>query len=169
MAAGAPVVVLNEALAQLGLTQGQARQSFHYLWGPASRPISDVSFQGAVRTFTGAGLIPLAPAHPGFSWNASGDLTITWKRRDRSPAAAHIAPAETPMSETREAYDVEIFDGATVVRTFAAVPQHLQIYTAAQQAADFPAGLPNPLTVAVYQLSAVLGRGRQKKEQLYVR
>ena len=29
--------------------------------------------------------------------------------------------------------------------------------------------LPNPLTVNLYQLSSVMGRGRQKKETLYVR
>jgi len=49
------------------------------------------------------------------------------------------------------------------------LPEHSQLYSAAQQAADFPSGLPNPLTVAVYQLSTVIGRGRQKKEDLYVR
>jgi hypothetical protein len=74
------------------------------------------------------------------------------------------------MSEAQEAYDLEICgaDGA-VMRTFAAIPQHSQLYSAAQQAADFPLGLPNPLTVNVYQLSSAIGRGRQKKEMLYVR
>ncbi|HEY0265714.1 MAG TPA: hypothetical protein VGC16_03120, partial [Rhizomicrobium sp.] len=57
----------------------------------------------------------------------------------------------------------------TVVRTFSGVPQHSQVYSAAQQAADFPAGLPNPLIVNVYQLSAAVGRGRQTQEALYVR
>jgi hypothetical protein len=167
VAAGARVVVLDEALAQLGLTAGQARQDFHYRWGPAGRPLGDVTWQGALESFTGAGLIPLAPAHLRHAWDG-GDLVISWKRRDRAPAAAHIALPETPMSEAREAYDVEIYDGASVVRTFSGVTQHAQVYAAAQQAADFPGGLPNPLTVAVYQLSSVVGRGRQKKGQLYV-
>jgi hypothetical protein len=73
------------------------------------------------------------------------------------------------MSEAREAYDLEICDGDTVVRTFSGVTRHDQTYSAAQQAADFPAGLPNPLIVHVTQLSAVTGRGRQAKETLYVR
>jgi hypothetical protein len=74
------------------------------------------------------------------------------------------------MSEAGEAYDLEICDGSgAVVRTFARIARHAQLYSAAQQAADFPAGLPNPLTVNVYQLSAVTGRGYQKKEALYVR
>ena len=73
------------------------------------------------------------------------------------------------MSESSESYDLEIISGGAAVRTFSAVPQHSQTYTAAMQAADFPSGLPNPLVVNVYQLSSALGRGRQKMESLYVR
>lgn len=119
--------------------------------------------------FEAAALIPLAPCHVGFYWNASGDLVIGWRRRDRDPAASSLAPVVTPMSEAREAYDLEILSGAGVMRTFSGVAGHSQIYTAAQQVADFPSGLPNPLIVNVYQLSSVVGRGRQKKETLYVR
>jgi hypothetical protein len=168
VAAGARVVVLDGALAQLGLSTAQARLSFNYRWGPASRPISDTAWQGATRQFEGAGLIPLAPCHVGFQWDG-GDLVIQWKRRDRAPSAASIMAAETPMSEARELYDLEILDGGAVVRTFNAITQHGQLYTAAQQAADFPTGLPNPLTVNVYQLSSAIGRGRKRQELLYVR
>jgi len=56
-----------------------------------------------------------------------------------------------------------------LARTFLAVPHHSQIYTAAQQAADFPSGLPGPLVVNIYQRSSVVGRGRQQTESLYVR
>jgi hypothetical protein len=167
VAAGARVVVLDEALAQLGLTAGQARQSFHYRWGPAGRPLGDVTWQGTQKSVLGTGLMPLAPVHLRHAWDGD-DLVISWKRRDRAPSAAHIALVETPMSETREAYDLEIYDGASVVRSFGGVTRHAQVYTAAQQAVDFPGGLPSPLTVAVYQLSSVVGRGRQKKGQLYV-
>jgi hypothetical protein len=74
------------------------------------------------------------------------------------------------MSETREAYDLEILDGGgAVIRSFSGISQHSQVYSAADQAADFPAGLPNPLTVTVYQLSSLTGRGRPRKESLYVR
>ena len=58
--------------------------------------------------------------------------------------------------------------GAVVVRSFRDVAQNSQRYTALQQAADFPSGLPNPLIVDVCQLSAVTGRGRVKRENLHV-
>ncbi len=167
--AGARVVVLDDALAQLGLSVAEARRPFQYLWGPVSRPISDVSWQGAQETFEGTALIPLAPCHLGFAWNG-GDLVLSWRRRDRAPSAASIALPQTAMSEAREAYDLEICgDNGAVVRRFAAITQHSQTYTAAQQAADFPAGLPNPLIIRVTQLSAVTGRGRPAEEALYVR
>jgi hypothetical protein len=166
--AGARVVVIDESLAQLGLSAAQARQPFHYLWGPVSRPISDVSWQGTQQTFEGAALVPLAPCHLGFAWDGD-DLLLSWRRRDRAPSAAAITLPQTAMSEAREAYDLEICDGGAVVRSFAGVTEHAQLYTAAQQAADFPGGLPNPLTIRVTQLSAVTGRGRQAEESLYVR
>ncbi|MBN9588097.1 MAG: hypothetical protein BGN85_10970 [Alphaproteobacteria bacterium 64-11] len=165
--AGARVVVLDESLVQLGLSTGQARQPFNYLWGPVSRPISDVSWQGAARTFEGTALIPLAPCHLAFAWDG-GDLNLSWRRRDRAPSAAAIALPETPMSEARQAYDLEICAGETVVRTASGLGEHAYVYTAAQQAADFPGGLPNPLIIRVYQLSSLIGRGRQAKEALYV-
>jgi hypothetical protein len=169
VAAGAHMVLLDGALAQLSLTKAQARLPFHYRWGPASRPVTDSSWQEAVLTSEAASLLPLAPCHVRHAWDG-GDLVISWLRRDRDPASAHLTWSVMPMSEAREAYDLEILDGGgAVARTFPAVPQHSQVYTAAQQAADFPAGLPNPLTVRVYQLSSVTGRGRQKKEDLYVR
>jgi hypothetical protein len=169
VAAGARVVVLDGALVPLGLSASQARLPFQYRWGPAAKPLSDISWQGAVMRFEAAALMPLAPCHVGFDWTASGDLVIGWKRRDRDPAASSLAPVVTPLSEAREAYDLEILDGAGVVRSFLGIAGHSQVYTAAQQAADFSADLPNPLVVNVYQLSSLVGRGRCKQESLYVR
>jgi len=167
--AGARVVVLDDALVQLGQAQGQARLPFQLRWGPLSRATSDTSWQGESEASEAVALVPPAPCHVGFDWNASGDLVIRWKRRDRAPSASSLSPAVTPMSEVAELYDLDILNGATVVRSFSSIAQHSQLYTAAQQAADFPAGLPNPLTVTIYQRSAVVGRGRPKKEALYVR
>ena len=174
LAAGARVVLLDDTLQQLSLGEAQARLPFHYRWGPSGKPLSDPSWQDATLQFQATGLIPFAPYRVRGAWTAAGDLMITWRRRDRSPAASAWDRVAGPLSETTEAYDLEITDGAgTVKRTFAAVAAPQQLYTAAQQAADFPSGLPNPLPnpliVNLYQLSSVLGRGRRKTESLYVR
>jgi hypothetical protein len=169
VAAGARVVVLDGALAQMSLTRAEARLPFQYRWGPASRPLIDPSWQEVVQAFEAAALMPLAPCFVRARRQRSGDIVITWLRRDRDPAGTRLTWRTLPMSEAAEAYDLEICDGAgAVVRSFAGVPQHSQTYSAAQQAADFPAGLPRPLRVNVYQLSSLVGRGRVKKEDLYV-
>jgi hypothetical protein len=168
VAAGARVVVLDGALTPLALSPAQARLPWNWRWGPAARAIADVSWQGAALQLEAVSLIPPAPCHVGFQWSGA-DLVIQWRRRDRDPLASSLSPAVTPMSEAREAYDLEILSGGSVVRVFSGVTQNSQLYTAAQQAADFPSGLPNPLIVQVCQLSALIGRGRIKKEMLYVR
>jgi len=168
VAAGARVVVLDGALAQVPLTPATARLPHFYRWGPASQPITSAAWQGAQHAFEAVGLIPLAPVLVRHAWNGS-DLVIHWRRRDRDPASARLTHAAMPMRETALAFNLEILGaGDVVVRRFEAVPQNSQIYSAAQQAADFPSGLPNPLTVRVTQLSSVTGRGRARKEHLYV-
>ena len=57
--------------------------------------------------------------------------------RARSPADSWSA-AEVPLAEEREAYEVEILDGATVKRTLSTATTSA-IYTAAQQTADWGA------------------------------
>jgi len=166
--AGARVVVLDSALRQLQLSQAEARLPHTYTYGPAGKPVTDSSFQSVTQTFAAAGLMPPAPCHVRFAWTENGDLTLSWFRRDRAPAAAQLLLAETPLSDPLR-FDLEILSDGSVVRSFTSVPQHSQIYTAAQQAADFPSGLPNPLIVRVFQRSSVVGRGRLKTESLYVR
>ncbi|HEY4941650.1 MAG TPA: glycoside hydrolase/phage tail family protein [Rhizomicrobium sp.] len=168
VAAGARVVVLDGTLRQLALSQSEARLSFNYRWGPPGKPISDPAWQGAQLQFAAVGLRPFSPFHVRAQRQASGDILIDWRRRDRSPAAAGWDLVATPLSEASESYDLEIMSGGAVIRSFASLPQSSQAYTAAQQAADFPSGLPVPLVVNVYQLSSALGRGGKKTESLYV-
>jgi hypothetical protein len=167
--AGARVVVLDAALAQLSLSEAEARLPHTFTYGPQGKPLSDPAFQSVSCGFKTTGLIPFAPCQVRFAWSANGDLLIFWRRRDRAPAAASIATLPTPMSEATEAYDLEILSNGTVVRSFLSIPQPSQLYTLAQQQADFPSGLPNPLAVNLYQRSAAVGRGRAKTESLYVR
>jgi hypothetical protein len=158
--AGARVVVLNSALQQLSLPQDQYALPFHYLWGPKGRPISDSAYQGAELEFAGIGMRPFAPCQPKAVYSDSGDLLLSWIRRDRSPASDGWDQTEIPMSETLESYDVEVLDGSGAVKqTFPFITTPSLIYTAAQIAADFPSGIPLPFRFTVYQLSSVIGRG----------
>ena len=67
------------------------------------------------------------------------------------------------LAEELEAYELEILDGATVKRVLSTATTSA-IYTAAQQTADWgaPLGPGDNLTVRIFQLSALVGRGAPK-------
>ncbi len=62
-----------------------------------------------------------------------------------------------PLGEDEERYEVDVLDGASVVRTLASSVPSVS-YSATEQAADF--GSPQPAyDIRVYQLSPAYGRG----------
>jgi hypothetical protein len=89
-----------------------------------------------------------------------GDLTIRWIRRSRVLAADSWGGLDVPLSEEVEAYEVDIMSGGTVKRTLATGTTSVT-YSGAQQMADRGAllGPGDTLTVRIYQLSALVGRG----------
>jgi hypothetical protein len=157
---GARVVILDDALKQLALSQSEYALPFNYLWGPQGKPLSDPAYQGAALQFKGVGLRPLSPVQLRAVYASGGDLALSWLRRDRDPASDGWDQVEVPMSETSESYDIEILGGGgDVVRTFASLPVPSATYSASEIASDFPGGLPSPFRFTVYQLSSVSGRG----------
>ena len=65
--------------------------------------------------------------------------------------------AEVPLAEDWERYEIDVLDGDIVRRTLTA-GEPLVSYGAEQQIADFDE-IPESLSVRIYQLSAVWGRG----------
>jgi hypothetical protein len=159
VAAGARVVLLDGAPAQLDLKQSEATLPFNYLWGPPNKPISDSSYQTTTAQFAAIGLRPLSPVHLAARYQTGGDLLLSWIRRTRL-SGDNWDQLDVPLAEESESYDVEILDAlGSVARTFTATPAPSQIYTAAQIATDFPTGPPSPFSFRVYQNSAAFGRG----------
>lgn len=102
-------------------------------------------------------MMPLAPVHVRSILDDSNNLTISWIRRARYSGdwRDEVGP---PLGETSEVYEVDIYnDDGEVVRTIQ-VGDPLAIYSAADQVTD---GLTpgNKLTIIVYQISSVVGRG----------
>jgi len=107
-------------------------------------------------TNNGAALKPYAPVHVGGGRDASGNLTINWTRRTRL-SGEWRSNVDVPLGEAAEAYQVEIMNGSTVVRTIDATAPNCT-YATADQVADF--GSPQAsVSVRIYQMSAVVGRG----------
>jgi hypothetical protein len=163
---GARVVVLDATLASLPISEADLGLPWNWRIGPASRPVSDETFVAATFTPEGAGLRPFSVTHLEQPWRTArspGDLTIRWTRRSRSLAADTWGAGDVPLAEDSEAYEVEIHDGGTVKRTLTTSTTSA-IYTAAQQTADWGAllGPGDTLTIRIYQLSALIGRGAAK-------
>lgn len=153
--AGARFILLNTALARIDLSASEIRLPYSWRYGPGSRDIGDVTYSATTHTFAGLGMKPFAPVHVKAT-RSNGDVAITWVRRTRIGGDGWEAP-DVPLSEDTERYEVDVLDGAAVVRTLASATPSVT-YTAAQQSADF--GAPRAkVDVRVYQLSASYGRG----------
>ncbi|MET7243025.1 glycoside hydrolase/phage tail family protein [Methylobacterium sp. EM32] len=162
--AGAPFVVLTDALVQSGMPLSARTLPLAWRWGPLGRPQDDPSFAGATLAFRGVGLRPYAPAQARMLRAASGDLVLSWIRRTRIDGDPW-EQVEVPLAEEAEAYALDVLSGSTVLRTFE-VTAPTVTYTAAHQAADF-GGPVASLSVAVHQLSATYGRGAALRATLY--
>ena len=113
----------------------------------------------AAQAFTGdaEALKPYSPVHIAATRDGSGNLTLTWVRRTRL-GGAWLDYVDAPLHEASEAYEVDILDAGAVVRTIAGLTGPTASYTAAEQTTDF-GGPQASLDVAVYQISAAVGRG----------
>lgn len=139
------------------------------------RDVANLADLGVPRTYTGItlgaradtgtvatvsptweGLRPLSPVGARQLLQDNGDIAITWGRRSRYVSNALLGVL--PLAEASEAYEVDILNGATVVRTLTASSPAVN-YTAAQQTADFGAPITS-VTARIYQLSASVGRGQ---------
>jgi hypothetical protein len=161
--AGARVVVLDETLTPLPVSEASLGLESNWRIGPASKPVSDSSYRALSFTPEGVGLRPFSVGHveqPGRKAWEPGDLMIRWTRRSRALAADSWTAPEVPLAEESEAYEVEILDGATVKHTLTATTANVT-YIAAQQVADWGAllGPGDTLDIRIFQLSALVGRG----------
>ncbi|RVU21775.1 baseplate multidomain protein megatron [Methylobacterium oryzihabitans] len=164
--AGARFVVLSDALVQSGLPLDGRGVPQRLRYGPVSRPPEEASWAETSLVPAAPGLVPLAPVHARARRLADGGIALTWIRRTRR-GGDPWEQVEVPLAEESEAYEVDILAGDdAVLRTLASGTPAL-LYPAAAQAADF--GTPvRRLSVAIHQLSAVVGRGAALRRTLDV-
>lgn len=102
------------------------------------------------------GLRPLSPVGARQLKQGNGDIVLQWGRRSRY--VGNVLMGVLPLGEAAEAYEVDVLNGATVVRTLASSTP-TATYTAAQQVTDF-GGEQAAVSARIYQLSASIGRGQ---------
>lgn len=104
------------------------------------------------------GLKPYAPVRLRGGKQVNGDFLLQWTRRTRIDGGWRNS-VNVPLGEALEQYEVDIMSGTTVKRTLTSSTPNVT-YTAAQQTTDFGA-VQTTLSIRVYQISAVVGRGFQ--------
>lgn len=117
---------------------------------------------GIDQTFAGqaVALRPFSPVFLTAERDTAGDIVLHWTRRGRLGRTL-MSGVDIPLSEASESYSVDIYSHTvphTVVRTIAASTQ-TAIYSAAHQTTDFGSDTEASVMVAVYQISATVGRG----------
>ena len=110
-------------------------------------------------TYKGRDLLPYSPVLIAAGREVDGSVDMFWTRRTRIGGEWRDA-VDVPLSEASEKYDVEIYNATytTLIRTFFGVATSAQVYTLAQQTADF-GGAQSAVYVKIYQLSDAIGRG----------
>lgn len=107
-------------------------------------------------TYRGANLECLSPVYAAGA-RSSGDLAVTWTRRSRLSSSWWTTGVVAQLGESTESYEVDVMSGLTVKRMISSATPNIT-YTAAQQIADFGSAQPS-ITLRIYQLSSVVGRG----------
>jgi hypothetical protein len=141
----------------LGRTEfGPADWYYSRLFKPVSLLTNEVDTASQAFTNNGVGKMPKSPVHVAGVRDGSNNLTVTWVRRTRLQVPG-LGLGPVPLGELSEAYSIDIYSGAAVVRTITSTTP-TATYTAADQTAD---GLSPgaAVTLRVYQLSDVRGRG----------
>lgn len=125
-----------------------------------------------VNTSQGRALMPYAPCHVAAELVGGNDIDITWDRRTRTGGQLTLfdCGGDVPLNEDTEEYEIDIFDmpGGTIVRTVTALSSPTYTYTAADQATDGFTPPLTELTLAVYQISAQVGRGFGREQTIEV-
>jgi hypothetical protein len=148
--AGAAFVMLGANLLPISRGRDRLARPMQLRVVANGRPHDDASAMALTVTPDATALLPLAPVHVVASRKADG-VHLTWIRRTRIDGDGW--EAEVPLGEDVEAYVLDIFSGASVVRSIdCTTPQAL--YATADEIVDF--GAPQPsLHVRVAQLGGV--------------
>ncbi len=153
MAAGASAgnlfVLLDGQLQGYALSDTERNLQINWRAGPVSDAIASANYTQQAFTHADRARKPLSPAHIRAARPSGADIEIDWVRRTRV-SGDDWTPVEVPLGEAEERYQVDLYDGATLVRTLAATTQ-AATYTHADQLTDFGSA-PDELTIQVAQI-----------------
>ncbi len=155
ISAGAAVVLLDEAVIPVTAEVADIGQPHIYRIGPADRDHADDSYVEIAATATFAALKPYAPVRARARRTPDG-IEVAFIRRGRVDSD-NWEQVSIPLGEESEAYEADVLNGASVVRTLSSTAPQM-LYPTAQELADFGIAQAQ-IDVAIFQMSAMAGRG----------
>lgn len=164
LAAGARFVLLNADLAQVNVSAAECQRAFHWRFGPQPYHFDHASYTTTIAGFQGVGARPLSPVHLKANRLMNADIALSWIRRTRQ-GGDNWAAMEVPLGEEGEAYEIDIMESETVLRTIE-TSASAATYSAAEQVADFGNTAFSTLSVRVFQVSPLFGRGVAREAAL---
>ena len=150
-------MVLNAAVTPFAIAESDIGLPANWRIGPSTAAAAVPLNLQLAFTPSGRGLRPYSPAKLRGVPQPGGDILLTWLRRTRASSGDSWVLVDVPLNEFTEAYDLEILNGAAVVRTGSGLAIPSFLYTTAMMLADL-GGLVSTLRIRVYQIGA-LGRG----------
>jgi hypothetical protein len=108
------------------------------------------------QTIVGNSLKPYAPVGVKAMIDGSNNVTFSWLRRARIDGGLRDL-VDIPLMEQSEMYELVVYNGSTVVRSWQ-VTGPSQLYSAAQQISDF-GSLQSSYAIKITQQSAIVGPG----------
>ena len=151
---GERFVLLSPALHSVPMTTNMIGRKIHYKAVTAGSSIENTEEQEFI--YQANSLKPFAPVHIAGTRDKNNNLTISWIRRARVDNDWRDN-VDAPLGEEIEKYQIEILDNDAVIRTLETSTPTI-IYTAQQQMIDFKI-IPKAITIRIYQLSSLVGRG----------
>jgi hypothetical protein len=153
---GERFVLLSPALHTTSMSTNMIGRMAHYKAVTVGSSIENTEEQEF--TYKANCLKPFAPVHVIGARDNNCNLIITWIRRSRHDNDWRDN-VDVPLGEESEKYQIEILDSDAdkVIRTLETSTPTI-IYTAQQQITDFKI-IPKAITIRIYQLSSLVGRG----------
>lgn len=148
------VVLATDGFYRMAMASTEIGQTSYYKAIPSGGDWDDAAQTS--QKFNAASLRCFSPVHIAGSRDSSGNLTLSWVMRARWNGE-WLDSIDISNYEATEAYEIDILNGSTVVRTITASTTNAT-YSAANQTTDFGAA-QSVLSVAVYQINSTIGRG----------
>lgn len=148
-------VFVDESLYSIPYEVGDLLSTANVRGVPVGRTVSSVAIT-TNHLILGNALKPYSPVNAASTKSPTGDIQVTWTRRDRK-AGDRTDYANFPLSEAFEGYEIEVMSGNLVVRSLTSSTPVVS-YTSSQQVIDF-GSVQSTISVRVYQLSGTVGRG----------